>query len=209
MARPSNTEERRRQITAGLVTVMATKGYDGATVADVAKAAHLTAGLVHYHFRNKLEILLEVIAELGAVHLAKLEVALESARGDVLAELDAFIDVHLRTGKTADEQRLACWIAIGAEAIREPRVRAPYHSILERLVALLDDIIRRGVRSAAFQVKDPRAASVAIVATIQGYFGIAGSARALIPPHSAAPALRAMARGLLGVGAARSRAVRS
>lgn len=199
MARPSNTQERRRQIAAGLVSVMAEKGYDGASVADVAKAAHLTPGLVHYHFQNKLEILLEVVAELGEAHLARLDAALSGVRGNPTAELDAFIDVHLATGKTADEKRLACWIAIGAEAIREHRVRAPYQAILERLAASLDDIIRRGVRSGAFHVTDPRAASLAIVATIQGYFGIAGAARTLIPAHSAAPALRAMARGLLGV----------
>ena len=50
MARPRNTEERRRQIVDGLRLVMAENGYDGASVQAVAKAAGLTAGLVHYHF---------------------------------------------------------------------------------------------------------------------------------------------------------------
>lgn len=185
------------------MTVMAERGYDGASISDVAKAAHLTPGLVHYHFRNKLEILLAVVTELGEVHLATLDAALSRVQGDALAELDAFIDVHLATGKTADEKRLACWIAIGAEAIREPAVRAPYQAILERMTSTVEDIARRGIRSGAFQVEAPRAVAVGIVATIQGYFGIAGAARSLIPVHSAAPALKSMARGLFGVGATR------
>ena len=42
MPRPSNTAERRAQITGALVKVMARRGYDGATIADIAKAARLT-----------------------------------------------------------------------------------------------------------------------------------------------------------------------
>ena len=199
MARPSNTQQRRREITSALALVMAEKGYDGATIGDVARAAGLTSGLVHYHFDSKLEILVAVVEELGEAHLAELDAALGEARGGALAELDAYIDVHLATGRTADEKRLLCWIAIGAEAIREPRVRAPYQDILARLTTRLELIIRKGVAAERFEVADARAAAVALLATIQGYFGIAGAARALIPAHSAAPALKTMARGLLGV----------
>ena len=38
---------------------MAKRGYDGASVADIAKAARLTPGLVHYHFKNKQELIYE------------------------------------------------------------------------------------------------------------------------------------------------------
>lgn len=181
----------------GLAAVMADKGYDGASIADVAAAAGLTPGLVHYHFRSKLEILVAVVTELGRAHLETLESALASSRKDAWRELEAFIDVHLATGKSADAKQLACWITIGAEAIREPKVRAPYREILERLASMIERIVRDGVKSGAFTTPEPRACAVAILAAIQGYFGIAGSARTLIPAHSAAPAVKAMARGLL------------
>lgn len=213
MARPSNTQQRRQEITAALASVMAEKGYDRASIGDVAELAGLTPGLVHYHFHNKLEILVAVVHELGEAHLASLDRALAEARGDALTELDAFIDVHLATGKRADEKRLLCWIAIGAEALREPLVRAPYRDILEQLSSRLERIIQAGQARGRFQSVDARAAAVAILATIQGYFGIAGAARSLIPVHSAAPALKTMARGLLGVraraGGVRARAART
>ena len=66
MARQSNTDERRAQIATALVDVMARRGYDGASVADIARAAGLTAGLVHYHFETKHAILIEALDRLEA-----------------------------------------------------------------------------------------------------------------------------------------------
>ena len=56
MARPSNTEERRQQIVEGLLRVMAERGYERASIAEIAKAAGLSPGLVHYHFTEKQEL---------------------------------------------------------------------------------------------------------------------------------------------------------
>src|SRR6187549_3675127 len=98
MARPSNTEERREQITRALVKVMARRGYDGASIGDIAKAARLTPGLVHYHFKSKQEILLEALGGLVARHEANLDARLERAGGDPAAEVAAFIDLHLGLG---------------------------------------------------------------------------------------------------------------
>ena len=58
MPRPSNTDARREQIVLGLQRVMAERGYEKATVSAIAQAAGLTPGLVHYHFKNKQEMLL-------------------------------------------------------------------------------------------------------------------------------------------------------
>jgi TetR/AcrR family transcriptional repressor of bet genes len=181
---------------------MAEKGYDGASIADVARAARLTPGLVHYHFQSKLQILQAVVVELGETHARTLEQALAKVRGDARRELDAFIDVHLAVGKSSDPRLLACWIAIGAEAIREPTVGARYREILQRLTFGLEQILDAGVAAKRFHAADTRAAAVAIVAAIQGYFCIAGSARSLIPPHSAAAQVKAMAKGLLSARAA-------
>src|SRR5688572_16523956 len=106
MARPSNTEQRRKEITSALVRVMAKRGYAGASVTDIARAARLTPGLVHYHFENKQEILLAALADLVARHDAGLERRLREAGADPERELDAFIDFHLGRGADADPQAL-------------------------------------------------------------------------------------------------------
>ena len=184
---------------------MATQGYDGASIADIAAAAGLTSGLVHYHFRNKLEILVAVAADLREQHERILAAALAPCAANPKRALDTFLDVHLAVGKNADPERLACWIAVGAEAIRHAEVRAEYELALEQLADTLEQIIAQGVRTRVFHTKHSRSAAVALLAVIQGYFTIAGSARALIPNRSAARSAKAMARGLLAAAQPRGR----
>ena len=61
MGRPSNTDARRTQITQGFMKVLSAKGYDKTSMPEVAAAAQLSQGLIHYHFKNKLQILLAVL----------------------------------------------------------------------------------------------------------------------------------------------------
>ena len=200
MARPSNTAERRLQIARALLKVMARTGYAGAAVSDVAKLAQLTPGLVHYHFKNKLEILLVAIDELEGEYQRQLDARLAAAGGDPERELRAFVDAHLRLGRDADRGKLACWIDVSGEALREPRVKKAFARVLSRSTARLRDILARGIASGRFRSGEPEAAAAAIVAAIQGYFVLGGTARELVPRGSAARATHAMCDGLLGLG---------
>lgn len=197
MPRPSNSAERRLQIARALRAVMASRGYDGASIADVAAAAGLTAGLVHYHFESKLEILLVVLDDLFAGHLAALERELVHAGGDASRQLAAFLDLHLATGRSADPEALACWITLIGEALREPRVRDAYERATTALLVRLRAIIRDGVSAGVFRTSDPRASAAALMAAIQGYLVLAATARSQIPRSTAAASVKAMARGLL------------
>lgn len=197
MARPSNTVERRAQITAALGKVMARQGYDGASIGDVAQAARLTPGLVHYHFKNKQEILLALLQDLAERHLAGLDERLLKAGDGPRAKLSAFIDFHLGLGADADPEALACWILLSGEALREPKVRVRFEKVLEALSSRLAELIRRGVAERTFTCASIDAAASALLATIHGYFVLAATARALIPKGSAAIATKQMADGLL------------
>jgi TetR/AcrR family transcriptional repressor of bet genes len=197
MARPSNTDERRAQITRGLIEVMSRRGFDGASIADIARAARLTPGLVHYHFENKREILLAALHELVARHDATLDARLAPLSGDPIREVAAFIDVHLALGSDADPEALACWILLSGEALREQTIRAEYEKALEASTARLASVIKRGVEARVFECDAVPAAASALVATIQGYLVLAATARKLIPTGSAATSAKLMATGLL------------
>lgn len=199
MPRPSNSAERRLQIARALRSLMASRGYDGASIADVATAAGLAPGLVHYHFKNKLQILLVVVDELFTDHLLALEKELAHAGDDASRQLAAFIDLHLATGRSADPEALACWIAIIGEALREPSVREANERATAALLDRLRVIVRDGVSAGVFHTSDPRAAAAALMAAIQGYLVMAATARSQIPRSTAAPSVRAMARGLLRI----------
>jgi TetR/AcrR family transcriptional repressor of bet genes len=197
MARPSNTDERRAQITRGLIEVMSKRGYDGASIADIAKAARLTPGLVHYHFENKREILLAALHELVARHDANLAARLAPLSGDPIGEVGAFIDLHLALGSDADPEALACWILLSGEALREQTIRAEYEKALQTSTARLARVIEHGVEARVFQCDSIPAAASALVAVIQGYLVLAATARSLIPRGSAAASAKLMATGLL------------
>ncbi len=197
MPRPSNTEERQAQITAALMKVMAKHGYDGASIADIARAARLTPGLVHYHFKNKQEILLAALRDLVARHDAGLEARLAKAGRDPVAEVAAFVDFHLGLGTDADPEALACWILLSGEALREPKVHIDFERALVAMVTRIAEVIRRGVEQRVFVCESIDAAASALVAAIQGYFVLAATARAVIPRGSAALSAKRMAEGLL------------
>ncbi|HEY3451320.1 MAG TPA: TetR/AcrR family transcriptional regulator [Myxococcales bacterium] len=197
MGRPSNTDERRLQILTAMIRVMARRGYDGAAIGEIAKAAHLTAGLVHYHFKSKEEILLAALDFISAAHLARLDQAIAQAGGQAVEEVGAFIDVHLGLGTYADPEALACWNLLSGEALRNRKVRERFERALAQIVRRLAASIRRGQEQWEFSCDDVDAAAAALVATVQGYFVMGASARSTIPKGSAARSTRKMAEGLL------------
>lgn len=198
MPRPSNTQERKTQITAALIKVMAKRGYDGASIADIAKAARLTPGLVHYHFKSKQQILLAALRGIVARHDAELGARLGAAGDDPAEAAVKFIDFHLGLGADADPEALACWVLLSGEALRDAKVRAELKSALERTRARIAEVIRSGVERRVFVCDSIDASASALLATIQGYLVLAATARAVIPKGSAATATKRMAEGLLG-----------
>lgn len=178
--------------------VMAKKGYDGASVADIAKAARLTPGLVHYHFKDKLEILTALAGHLSEDNLAALRQHLSASAGPAQS-IDAVIDFYLGLGTSAQPDLLACWIALSGEALRHKAIGKVFEATLAGIHQVVKEQIEQGIRSKAFPAStDAVAAAAGLVAAIQGYFVLAGTARVLIPKGSAARTVKQMMQGPLG-----------
>ncbi len=191
MARPSNTEERRQQIVEGLLRVMAERGYERASIAEIAKAAGLSPGLVHYHFTDKQEILLTAVEQLASRVRTRVATRLQRAKG-ARAQIDAFVEAFLATGEDADPGAVAAWVTISAEAVQQPEVRTVYEKVvrtdLEHLEELVSGVIPR---------KRARSVAAGLFAAIQGYFVLSAAAPGLTPSGSAAATVKRMAAGLL------------
>lgn len=192
MGRPKNTAARRGQIVQATIEVMAERGYAGASIQAIAAAAGLAPGLLHYHFRSKQEVLLAVVDELEARVTRRFEaVGARSAR----ERLDAFIDVHLALDDGADPRAVACWVVVGAEALRQPEIRTAYEAAVRRALDRLRGLIdaARGPRTAL----ESEEIAAGLFAAIEGCYRLAVAARAA-PPGFAARTVRRMAAGLLG-----------
>ena len=94
MARPSNTEHRRQEIVNGLMQTMADKGYEKASIQSIAKAAGLSPGLIHYHFKTKQEILVELTAQLSQIAQDRFAAKVEEVSSP-MERLNAYIDAAL------------------------------------------------------------------------------------------------------------------
>ena len=190
MGRPSNKEQRRAQIVEGLRQIMAQKGYAGATINEIAKAAGLAPGLVHYHFGSKREILLALTE-----HLAnQVQLRFQSRIQDCThpdQRVEAWIGAHLATGHDADATSTACWVAIGAEAVRSPWVRDAYTAVVRRDLSVVCDLLED------VDVSAPEASGRTLLAAIEGFYRLATGAPGVVPPGSANDAVCAIYRGML------------
>lgn len=194
MARPSNTEERRAEIVEAMLRVMARQGYAKASIAAVAREAGLAPGLLHYHFRTKEEILLALIERLAKSVEARFEAKRpRTARGAV----HAWIDAHLAQDERAEPAAVACWVALGNEALYAPDVRAAYVRVIERDRALLEDLVRDALAAEGARPQDARRITAGLLAAVEGAYRLAVLAPDTIPGGSAASTVRQMADGLL------------
>jgi len=197
MARPSNTDARREQIIDGLVRVMARRGFEQATIPAIAREAGLGAGLVHYHFENKLAILLALVERLTGVARRRIERRMSGAGDDPRRRLDAFIDALLAMGDDADPAAAVCWAFVGADAIRLPEVRTLYERWLDEARKILRRIFIDIFRSEGRSRTGVDGLAAAMVATIEGFFALGAASPRFVPAGSAAGAARRMAAGLI------------
>ena len=192
MPRPTNTEQRRADIVRGLAAVMAERGYAKATIKEIARAARLTPGLVHYHFRDKQQILLSLIEGLAAlVRERTARAALDAP--DVFAAIDAM----LGTEEGAETSAVACWVVIGAEAVRQPEVRELYEALMREALEELTKAFRSAMRSAGRSDTTADIAAMSVLAAIEGFFRLSAGAPSCVRPGSAAGAVRRIAKGFL------------
>ena len=176
---------------------MASHGYERATVQLVASAADLAPGLVHYHFANKQEILLELVDTLVAGLRVRKEARLASAGDMPRARLDAYLDALLALGPDADPEAAACWALVGAAAVRQPEVRSAYEGWLVQLRAEVTVLLRDACRDEGRSTRGTTAMAAALVALVEGYFRVAVGAPSVVPDGSAARMARRLAAGLL------------
>ena len=196
MPRPSNTAERRRQIVDALKRVMAERGFDRAAVSAVGREAELSPGLVHYHFPNKQAILLELVDHLIALVRNRYEArvgAAVDARGRVRAFAEAFVVV----GDDADPDAVACWVAIGSEATRQPAVAEAWRAALTTSLDELTELVAAALREAGRDDTDARIAAAGILAAIEGVYLFAAAAPDLLPRGWSAAVVDRIADGLI------------
>ena len=175
---------------------MAERGYERASVAAIASAAGLTPGLVHYHFRNKEAVLLALLDHLEQL-LAERVAAASVEVVDPRDLLDAYIDGLLAKGPGANPRAVACWVAVGTEALTRPAIGEAYRRLVRRQIGHLRDRVQVVLEDEGNETESASAIAAGIFAAVEGAFRLATLAPGSIPEGSAADTVKRMAAGLL------------
>ena len=185
MARKPNTEQRREQIVSGLLAAIGEHGYDKATIQTIAQQAGLAPGLIHYHFTNKEEILLELVKSLAAFARQRYE-RLAASATSADERVKAYIDAHLALGAGADAQTVAAWVVIGAEAIRQPQVRSMYQDTVAAELALLTALLHDDLQARGKSTACAANLASALLVFMEGAYQLASAASDAMPRGYAA-----------------------
>lgn len=185
MPRKPNTEIRRQQIIEAMQQVIATSGYAGATIQMIATASGLAPGLIHYHFRDKHEILVALVERLANYAMERYERRIERANTPE-QHLRAYLDARLAYGKDAKPDAVAAWVMIGEQAIRDLEVREIYQQAIGREIKLIRSLLKACLIDQGKQVRKLNALAAGLLAFIEGVFVVSCNARSLVPKGFAA-----------------------
>ena len=198
MSRRSNTEQRRAEIVSALLAVMAEHGYEKATIQLIGKQAGLAPGLLHYHFKTKGEILLALVKTLAELARQRyLDFASTASTADEF--LRAYINARLATGDGADPHAVAAWVMIGAEAVRQPDVRAVYQEAMRAEMQLIEALLTACFTERGKPASAVPALAATLLALIEGAFQLASAAPEAMPVgYAASTAIEVVERYMAG-----------
>jgi TetR/AcrR family transcriptional repressor of bet genes len=114
VSRPSNRARRRAELVQAFAQVLADHGYAGATMVAVAERAGVSPGLLHYHFRDKAEMLSELVE-----HLARRFATRAPPEAGVAGWIEGALSLE-----APDLVAARCWVGVLGESLREPALFA-------------------------------------------------------------------------------------
>ncbi|OXM68979.1 TetR family transcriptional regulator C-terminal domain-containing protein [Amycolatopsis thermalba] len=166
MPRPNVEAERREQILQAACHVIAEQGFRALRLADVAKVAGLSSGILHYYFTNKRDLVRAAFEQNVARSFARRTAILESDT-DAVSKLRALVDAYL----PADDETVESWhvwAELWVEAIHDPDLQDLNERAYGEWRRLIAGIVRDG--QAAGQIGDADAVELAnlLVAVLDG-----------------------------------------
>ncbi len=174
LPRKASRDVRRQQLIDATIRVLGEKGYAALTVADVARAAGLSPGIVIFHFTSKDELLAEVLRFLAADYRAHWEARMNEAGPEPADRLKALMLADF-DARVFTAEKLAAWIAFWGETQGRPT----YDQICsgpdaERVAATLA-LCKALVKEESYDI-DPILTARALEALCDGlWFGVAAN----------------------------------
>ncbi|MCM3039376.1 TetR/AcrR family transcriptional regulator [Paenibacillus motobuensis] len=134
------SKEKREQIIDAAYKVMSAKGYEKASIKDIALEAGITPGLIHYYFRSKEEILMELLMSASKHYTYSMQRLQSSVPPEQLAK------AALNEPKERVEQQPE-WYQLRYElfalGLREPNISQSVNDLIENARNGISDILQK------------------------------------------------------------------
>lgn len=147
--------ERRERILAGAMEVFAERGYDAASVGEIARAAGITPAVIYDHFPSKAALQVELLEGQTAELIAYVAAALERAPEDPEARFRAGCDAYFRF---VEEHPLA-WRILFSDRPSDPEVAAAHRRINEQATAAIGSFIKAAAETQLLAYSNPEQAA--------------------------------------------------
>jgi TetR/AcrR family transcriptional repressor of bet genes len=164
--RKAPREVRRHQLIEATIDALARKGYAELTLADVAKAAGLSVGIVNFHFESKEKLLVETLKALADDYRSNWQMALRQSGPRPADKLAALLAADFNE-RICSARTLAAWCAFWAQAQSRPTYQEHCSSNDAEYSALTLDLCARVIREGSYPY-DARLIARALDALLEG-----------------------------------------
>jgi TetR/AcrR family transcriptional repressor of bet genes len=164
--RKASKEFRRHQLIEATIDVLAKKGYSELTLADVAKAAGLSVGIVNFHFETKQKLLVETLKSLAEEYRTNWQEALRNSGPSAAHKLAALLAADFNE-KICAPRSLTAWCAFWAEAQSRPTYQEHCSSNDAEYSAVTLDLCSSIIRQGGYSY-EPRHIARALDALLEG-----------------------------------------
>jgi TetR/AcrR family transcriptional repressor of bet genes len=183
---------RRAQIADVFIGVVAARGFDGATLPEVARQLEVSPGLLHHHFADKEEVVAVAVERLALRLELRAEQRLRHSRSPA-QKLRAMVQAWLAVDDDADPEGVRAWAAFESAAQGNKNVRSVIDVMLARARGRFVDAV--GAAHPAWSVERRERVGTALLFAVEGALRV-GTASTLLQPGDAATAVLALVDAL-------------
>lgn len=157
---------RRSQLTRAAYNVVAQKGYYEFTIRDIAREAGLSTGLVHYYFKNKKDLLLNLLKEINRNMLVLLNRNISKA-DDPREKLNIFMTQAFDLVKN-EKDYFYIVIDFWTQVNKSERMKLANSKLFKSYRDEITKILQEGITKGFFTEMDVDYTAAVIISIIQG-----------------------------------------
>ncbi|MBI5116881.1 TetR/AcrR family transcriptional regulator [Candidatus Poribacteria bacterium] len=161
-ARQSPADTKRRIVDAAFA-IAATKGFEHATTAEIAKRASVAEGSIYNHFRTKDDLLIYMVGEYSRAVLGGLSDAV-AGESDPLRKIENLIAFHIRF---FTQEGNIFQVIYGKRPGAKVQMARIIRVAIGPYVSLIEGIIREGIARGKFRNVNPRIAASVLLGGMQ------------------------------------------